>query len=139
MLLTSFSKILNTGSLLGALFFSAISFAEENWEWDFDHKMHFRVTQLANKSYMLEIDTNKLINASLNMQGQNKNKKNKPNKKQLARNFERGAALLIRKARHICQSYHYKLEILGGVSGVNDYKERSNLLHSDLKAQLTCS
>lgn len=104
-------------------------------EWDFDHRMYYSVIPLANKAFIIEVDTNNIPKIN---QGIKKTKKDKYKGKKTSFNFERGSALLIRKSLDLCKSYHYKLEILGGVIGVNDYKERPHLMHGKLKAKVIC-
>jgi hypothetical protein len=83
-------------------------------EWDFDHNIQFRHTQLSTNSYQLEIIPN------------NKGK------------FERLAAFLLRKSHIICGKYHYKIEIIRGVEGFDDKRAMPNYITPSLIAKIEC-
>lgn len=135
--MTLLSRLIYSLPLLISFSIMPLHAQESHWEWDFDHKMSFMVTHVEDKIFLISVDTNKLSmqNMEINAKGSKTKGKGKKNDK----SFERGAALLIRKSLSLCKGYHYQLEIMDGVSGVNDYKERSNYIFGDLKAKLTCS
>lgn len=83
-------------------------------QWDFDHQLQFRETELSKNKFQLEIIQN-----------------NKAT-------FQQLSALLLRRSYIICQGYGYKLTVIKGVESV-DYKRASpNLIKSNLVAQLEC-
>jgi len=83
-------------------------------QWDFDHHVQFKQTQLANKHFQLEIIPNNKIN------------------------FERLATFLIRKSYRLCGSYHYKLEMIRGIEGFDDKRAMPNYIFPSLMAEVEC-
>lgn len=83
-------------------------------QWDFDHQVQFRQTELENNSFQLELIQNNKVD------------------------FKQLSALLLRRSYLICGSYGYKITVLKGVESV-DYKRASpNLIRSNLVAKLEC-
>ena len=86
-----------------------------NLHWDFDHQLQFRQIKLTKNSYQLEVIPN------------NQN------------SFDGMAVFLLRKSQQLCQSSHYKLEVLHGIEGFNDRIAMPNYIFPSLVAKLACS
>ena len=83
-------------------------------QWDFDHHLQFSEIELAPNHYQVRVF--QINNVA----------------------FEKISAFIIRRGIIICQRYHYKIELLKGVEGVNDKKGSPNLILSDLVANIEC-
>ena len=83
-------------------------------QWDFDHQVQFKQTQLSVNNYLLEIIPNQKVS------------------------FERLSAFLIRKSFNLCQHYHYSLEIIQGIEGFDDKRAMPNYIHPALIAKVSC-
>jgi len=83
-------------------------------EWDFDHQLQYKKTQLSVNIYQLEIVSNHKAN------------------------FERLSAFLLRQSYLICGGYGYKLELLRGVERFDHLRESPNLIIPNLTAKLQC-
>jgi hypothetical protein len=83
-------------------------------QWDFDHQVQFKQSQLSKNSYLLEITPNPKVG------------------------FERLSVFLIRKSFSLCQHYNYKLEILQGIEGFDDKRAMPNYIYPSLKAKVLC-
>ena len=88
--------------------------SETATQWDFDHQVQFKQTQLSASSYLLEIIPNQKVR------------------------FERLSVFLIRKSFRLCQHYHYKLEIMQGIEGFDDKRAMPNYIHPSLLAKVHC-
>jgi hypothetical protein len=84
-------------------------------QWDFDHNIQFRRTQLAAHLYQLELIPNNRVN------------------------FDKLAAFLLRESHIICGSYHYKIEVIQGVEGFDDKRVMPNYIAPSLIAKLECN
>jgi len=88
--------------------------ANNSSQWDFDHNLQFKETQLADNKYHLEIipktDTY----------------------------FSQLATFLMRRSYQLCGQYGYTLEILRGVEGFNDREGLPHLIQSSLQANVEC-
>ena len=83
-------------------------------EWDFDHKVRFEQKKLAEHKYHLVVISNEKTH------------------------FSRLATFLVRKSMNLCNQYGFKIEILGGVEGVNDRKGLPNMIMPSLSANVEC-
>ena len=83
-------------------------------QWDFDHHLQFKQTQLADNRYHLVVVAN-----------------NKTHFSQLA-------TFLMRRSLEICQSYGFKMEVLAGVETFNHKLESPNRLMPSLAINLEC-
>lgn len=83
-------------------------------QWDFDHQVQFKQTQLSTNDYLLEVIPNAKVG------------------------FERLSVFLIRKSFSLCQHYRYKLEVLQGIEGFDDKRAMPNYIHPSLKAKVQC-
>ena len=95
-------------------FSSKNSFNNGSTQWDFDHRIQFRQTNLTTNHYQLEIIPNNKVN------------------------FERLTALLIRKSYLLCGSYHYKIEMIQGIEGFDDKRAMPNYIFPSLMANVEC-
>ena len=84
-------------------------------QWDYDHKLQFRQSKLANKYYQLEIIPNNNVN------------------------FSRIATFLLRKSYSLCGGYHYKLEMVQGIEGFDDKRAMPNYIFPSLIAKVECN
>lgn len=85
-----------------------------NAQWDFDHNLRFRQTQLADNYYQLEMFPSKQAN------------------------FEQLATFLIRKSYRLCGNYHYKLEMIQGIEEFDDKRAMPNYIQPSLIAKVEC-
>jgi len=83
-------------------------------QWDFDHKLQYKQTKLADSSYQLEVIPNQKVN------------------------FERLSAFLLRRGYLICGQYGYKLELVTGVESFDFPRALPNLIMPNLTAKLEC-
>lgn len=83
-------------------------------QWDFDHQVQFRQTEMANNSYQLEIIPNNKVT------------------------FTRISAFLLRKSYQLCRQYPYQLEILQGIEGFDDKRAMPNYIFPSLVAKVEC-
>ena len=83
-------------------------------QWDFDHRVQFVQTQLENNKYQLKVIPNSRVG------------------------FGQLAKFLLRKAYSLCGSYHYKIEMLQGIQGVDDKKFMPNYIAPSLMANVEC-
>jgi hypothetical protein len=93
---------------------ASLNKADNNSQWDFDHELQFKETQLADNRYHLEIipkqDTY----------------------------FSQLATFLMRRSYQICGQHGYTLEVLKGVEGFNDRVGLPHLIQSSLSANVKC-
>jgi hypothetical protein len=103
--------------ILAALFLTACTSSNKvnnNSQWDFDHNLQYKETQLAEDKYLLEI---------------------------IPKNdtyFSQLATFLVRRSYQLCGQYGYTLEVLKGVEGFNDRAGLPNLIQSSLSANVEC-
>jgi len=83
-------------------------------QWDFDHELQYKKTQLSDSSYQLEVIANQKVS------------------------FERISAFLLRRGYLICGQYGYKLELITGVESFDFHRASPNLIMPNLKAILEC-
>lgn len=83
-------------------------------EWDFDHHLQFIKTPLNKNTFQLEIIRNNKVG------------------------FKLMAAFLLRKSYLVCGGYHYKLEIIQGIEGVDDKRAMPNYIPRSLIAKIEC-
>mgnify|MGYP001574313833 FL=1 len=83
-------------------------------QWDFDHNVQFRQTQLASKHFQLEIIPNNKVK------------------------FKQLATFLLRKSYSLCGGYYYKLEMIQGIEGFDDKRAMPNYIHPSLMANIEC-
>jgi hypothetical protein len=83
-------------------------------QWDFDHELQYKKTQLSDSSYQLEVIPNQKVS------------------------FERLSAFLLRRGYLICGQYGYKLELITGVESFDFPRASPNLIMPSLKAKLEC-
>mgnify|MGYP000029432675 FL=1 len=84
-------------------------------QWDFDHQLQFRQTQLAANRYQLEIIP-----------------KNRGN-------FAAMSTFLLRKSYQLCRHHTYQLEILQGIEGFDDRRAMPNYIFPSLVANVECT
>lgn len=84
-------------------------------QWDFDHQVQFRQTTLTKKHYQLEIIPNKRVG------------------------FDSLATFLLRKSFKLCKSYHYNIEMIQGIEGIDDKRAMPNHIQPNLMAIIECS
>tara|TARA_B110000881_G_scaffold107520_1_gene94330 strand:- start:1145 stop:1486 length:342 start_codon:yes stop_codon:yes gene_type:complete len=83
-------------------------------EWDFDHKLQFRKTQIDERHFHLEI---------IRM----------PKTK-----FSQLSVFLLRKSQALCGEYGYQITMLSGVEGFLDKKALPNYIQGNLIAEVAC-
>ena len=83
-------------------------------QWDFDHQIQFRQTELAKNSFQLEIIPNNKVN------------------------FARMSAFLLRKSYQLCRQYPYQLAVLQGIEGFDDKRAMPNYIFPSLVARVEC-
>lgn len=83
-------------------------------QWDFDHDIQFKQTDLKNGKVHLQVI------AKQNTE------------------FSELAAFLIRQSLRICNSYGFKIEVLGGVEGFDDKLSFPNMIMPSLSANIEC-
>ena len=84
-------------------------------QWDFDHGVQYRQTNLARKHYQLEVIPNKKVS------------------------FDRLSVFLLRKSYRLCGNYHYKLELIQGIEGFDDKHAMPNYIFPSLIAKIECN
>lgn len=83
-------------------------------QWDFDHQIQFRQTELSTNNFQLEIIPNHKVN------------------------FARMSAFLLRKSYQLCRQYPYQLAILQGIEGFDDKRAMPNYIFPSLVAKVEC-
>ena len=83
-------------------------------QWDFDHRVQFIQTQLANDNFQLEIIPNNKVG------------------------FGQLAKFLLRKSYSLCGHYHYKLEMIQGIENFDDKRAMPNYIFPSLMAKVEC-
>jgi len=83
-------------------------------QWDFDHQVQYRKTQLEESLYLLEVVPNNEVS------------------------FDRLASFIIRKSYSLCGGYTYKLEMLKGIEEYNDKFARPHYIFPSLTARVEC-
>ena len=83
-------------------------------QWDFDHQIQFKQTDLKNGKHHLQVIT----------------KKNTE--------FSKLAAFLMRQSLYICKSYGFKIEVLKGVERFDDKLSFPNMIMPSLSANIEC-
>ena len=83
-------------------------------QWDFDHQVQYKQTQIAENSYQLEVISGHRVK------------------------FETLSAFLLRRGYLICGNYGYKIEVLNGVQSYDHFKASPNLIMPNLSAKLDC-
>ncbi len=102
--------------LLSLFLLSCAKLAPKNGQpqWDFDHNIQFKQTQLADNRYHISVRaTDKTQFATL-------------------------ATFLMRYSLRLCQSYGFKIEVLAGVESYNHQFESPNRLVNSLSANIEC-
>ena len=101
---------------LSALWLTATVYAgEKDANFDFDHKVHYKQTQLSAGKYYLEV---------LN---QDKTR------------FTQMSAFLLRHAHKVCKGYDFNLQLLKGIEQFDDKRVSPNYIHPALTANLECA
>ena len=83
-------------------------------EWDFDHQVQFKQTDLIDGKYHLQVIT-------------------KQNTE-----FSKLATFLMRQSLRICKSYGFKIEVLEGVERFDDKLSFPNMILPSLSANIEC-
>lgn len=83
-------------------------------EFDFDHGVFFEKTAIGENQYHILVRSDDKVS------------------------FSQLATFLMRKALNVCQSYGFKIEVLGGVEGYDDRLAHPNLILPSLSANLEC-
>lgn len=83
-------------------------------QWDFDHQVQFKQTDLENGSYHLQVIANQDTE------------------------FSKLATFLMRRSLRICKSYGFKIEVLKGVEGFDDKLSFPNMIMPSLSANIEC-
>ncbi len=83
-------------------------------QWDFDHEVQFKQTDLENGKYHLQVI------AKQNTE------------------FSKLATFLMRRSLRICQSYGFKIEVLEGVERFDDKLAFPNMIMPSLSANIEC-
>ncbi|MGL1958673.1 MAG: hypothetical protein OCD00_15305 [Colwellia sp.] len=86
----------------------------KNLQWDFDHQLQYKQTQLSKHKYLLEIIPNNKVN------------------------FERLSAFLLRHSYNLCQSYGYTIKLIKGIESFDDTFTSINLIFPSLTAKVEC-
>ena len=84
-------------------------------QWDFDHQVQFKQTNLSAGKYHLQVIA-------------------KPDVE-----FSRLATFLMRRSLRICQGYGFKIEVLSGVEGFDDKLSFPNMIMPSLSANIDCA
>ncbi|GLX77769.1 hypothetical protein tinsulaeT_11090 [Thalassotalea insulae] len=96
------------------IFSGAVSAAEQEVNYDFDHKVHYKQKRLAPGHYQIEAL-----------------------QKEKTR-FSQLATFLLRHAYKLCGSYDFELKILSGVEQFDDRQMSPNYIQPSLSANLVC-
>jgi len=83
-------------------------------QWDFDHQVQFKQSDLGNGKYHLQV---------------------------IAKNdteFSKLATFLMRQSLYICKSYGFKIEVLKGVERFDDKLSFPNMIMPSLSANIEC-
>ncbi len=83
-------------------------------QWDFDHQVQFKQTDLKDGKYYLQVIT-------------------KQNTE-----FSKLATFLMRQSLRICKSYGFKIEVLEGVERFDDKLSFPNMIMPSLSANIEC-
>ena len=83
-------------------------------QWDFDHQIQFKQTDLKNGKYHLQVI------AKQNTE------------------FSKLATFLMRQSLRICKSYGFKIEVLEGVERFDDKLSFPNMIMPSLSANIEC-
>ena len=88
--------------------------AKTDYQWDFDHNVQFKQTQLNHHNFQLEVIANNTVK------------------------FNHLSAFLLRRSYVICGEYGYKLKMIKGVESIDYQRASPNLIKSNLVARLEC-
>lgn len=83
-------------------------------QWDFDHNVQFRQTDIDENNYHIVVIPD------------------------VKTRFSKLATFLLRRSMDICQSYGFKIEVLSGVEDFDAKFASPNLIMSSLSANLEC-
>ena len=100
--------------LLSLLSCSAVDENNSAAQWDFEHHIKFRQTQLNDNTYSLELLRNNDTS------------------------FEQLATFLMRQSYTLCGDYGFKIEVLEGVEGIYDRVNSPHYIFGALKAKIQC-
>ena len=84
-------------------------------QWDFDHKIQFKLSSLGIDHYRLVINPN--------MQAK----------------FATSSVFLIRKGFELCGNYNYQVKVISGVEAFLDKVAQPNLIQTPLTAEVKCA
>jgi hypothetical protein len=107
-------------SILGIIFTQVMmcSYASEKTsgvlEWDFDHQLQFRHTEIADRRFRLEII------------------------RMPKTQFSQLSVFLLRKSILLCGEYGYQITMLSGVEGFLEKKALPNYIQRNLIAEIAC-
>jgi hypothetical protein len=83
-------------------------------QWDFDHQVQFKQTDLKNGKYHLQVI------------------------KKQSKEFSKLATFLMRQSLRLCKSYGFKIEVLEGVERFDDKLSFPNMIMPSLSANIEC-
>jgi hypothetical protein len=83
-------------------------------QWDFDHQVQFKQTDLKNGKYHLQVITKQ------------------------STEFSKLATFLMRQSLRLCKSYGFKIEVLEGVERFDDKLSFPNMIMPSLSANIEC-
>jgi len=83
-------------------------------QWDFDHQVQFKQTDLENGNYHLQVIAKQDTE------------------------FSKLATFLMRRSLRICKSYGFKIEVLKGVERFDDKLSFPNMIMPSLSANIEC-
>jgi hypothetical protein len=83
-------------------------------QWDFDHKIQYKKTQLSDNKYHLQVIP------------------------KLDTHFSKLATFMMRESYSICGTYGFKIEVLKGIEKVTDRQSFPNLIMPSLSANIEC-
>lgn len=84
-------------------------------QWDFDHHLKFKQTELAPNIFVLEVIPNNKVG------------------------FGHLAKFLLRQSYDLCGHYYYRLEMMQGIEGVDDKRAMPNYILPSLMAKVECN
>ena len=110
-------KYILLGLITSVLMSCASQAPEQNegvLEWDFDHRLQFKNTQIDDRRYHLDI---------IRM-GET--------------TFTQLSVFLLRKSYRLCGEYGYQIKMLSGIEGFLDKKSIPNYIQGNLVAEINC-
>lgn len=93
---------------------SNLTTTNEKSQWDFDHKVQFKQTDLKGGKHHIQVITKQDTE------------------------FSMLATFLMRRALRICKSYGFKIEVLEGVERFDDKLSFPNMIMPSLSANIEC-